>query len=63
MFKADETSHPLKIPANVPTAWSKYQHQGYYTLGSLWLAVVYKALKQGEFNKVSQQMGIQLVNI
>jgi hypothetical protein len=53
LFKADETSAPLKIPADVPTAWAKYQNQGYYSLGQLWYAVVNKALKQQDFVKAS----------
>jgi len=46
VFKSSEDSNPLKIPADVPTAWSKNKQQGYYSLGSLWFAVVNKALKQ-----------------
>jgi hypothetical protein len=46
VFKTDENSNPLKIPADVPTAWSKNLCQGYYSLGSLWFAVVNMALKQ-----------------
>ncbi len=53
LFKADESSTPLKIPADVPTAWAKHQSQGYYSLGQLWFAVVNKALKQSDFVKAS----------
>ncbi len=63
VFKISEDSTPLKIPADVPTAWSKNQRQGYYSLGQLWIAVVNKALKQQDFKNVCQQMAIPLVQI
>lgn len=63
VFKISEDSTPLKIPADVPTAWSKNQRQGYYSLGQLWIAVVNKALKQQDFKNACQQMAIPLVQI
>ena len=63
IFRSDEASQPLKIPADVPTAWSKNQRQGYYSLGSLWFAVVNRALRQQDFVKMSHQMSVPLVQI
>jgi len=65
VFKSDDTTAPLKLPADIPTAW-KRQGAGttsYYSLGQLWLAASNKGLKQQDFAKIFKELSLPVVQI
>ena len=61
-FQKFEGSHSsVKIPIDWPTAWSKKDGSGFYTLGQLWLWVINSNVSQGEYVKNARAKEIQII--